>query len=208
MTPLEIVLILMGVVIIVISSLVVDKSGSKSTLKAEDSNNSVEELNTADIKNKINTIITEVTEEKVNHTEDELSKLSNEKIIAVNDYSNQVLDKITQNHEEVVFLYNMLNEKENEVKELLKQVDNSKNIIYEKKVDALDSIKNDIPEHKGQVSEKMFAEKRTENAENSITENNNKVILDLYKQGKSILEISKMLEIGQGEVKLVIDLFK
>jgi DNA-binding NarL/FixJ family response regulator len=38
--------------------------------------------------------------------------------------------------------------------------------------------------------------------------NNNQQILELYSQGKSVLEISKLLDLGQGEVKLVIDLFK
>lgn len=36
--------------------------------------------------------------------------------------------------------------------------------------------------------------------------NHNDEIIELYKNGRSILEISKMLSIGQGEVKFVIDL--
>jgi hypothetical protein len=38
--------------------------------------------------------------------------------------------------------------------------------------------------------------------------NNNTQILALYSQGRSVMEISKLLDLGQGEVKLVIDLFK
>jgi len=38
--------------------------------------------------------------------------------------------------------------------------------------------------------------------------NQNQVILDLYNEGKSIMEIAKVLGKGQGEVKLVIDLFQ
>ena len=37
--------------------------------------------------------------------------------------------------------------------------------------------------------------------------NSNSEIIALYKKGISILEISKMLLIGQGEVKLVVDLY-
>ncbi len=33
-------------------------------------------------------------------------------------------------------------------------------------------------------------------------------IISLYKKGRSVLEISKMLDIGQGEVKFVIDMYK
>ena len=35
----------------------------------------------------------------------------------------------------------------------------------------------------------------------------NAQMLALYKQGKSILEISKMLHVGQGEVKLIVSLY-
>lgn len=38
--------------------------------------------------------------------------------------------------------------------------------------------------------------------------NQNQVILDLYNEGKTIMEIAKLLGKGQGEVKLVIDLFQ
>lgn len=38
-------------------------------------------------------------------------------------------------------------------------------------------------------------------------DNNNEIIIDLYRQGKSKVQIAKELGIGLGEVKLVIDLF-
>lgn len=38
--------------------------------------------------------------------------------------------------------------------------------------------------------------------------NQNEKILKLSEEGKSVLEISKELGLGQGEVKLVIDLFQ
>ena len=38
--------------------------------------------------------------------------------------------------------------------------------------------------------------------------NHNDEIIELYKKGRSILEISKMLSIGQSEVKFVIDMYK
>ena len=44
-------------------------------------------------------------------------------------------------------------------------------------------------------------------SEQEEVENHNDEILSLYKKGRSILEISKMLSLGQGEVKFVIDLY-
>ena len=40
-----------------------------------------------------------------------------------------------------------------------------------------------------------------------VSNNKNDEILALHRQGKSVLEISKELSVGQGEVKLVIDLY-
>ena len=45
------------------------------------------------------------------------------------------------------------------------------------------------------------------NKRNDNSSNSNSEIIALYKKGISILEISKMLSIGQGEVKLVVDLY-
>lgn len=280
MSQIEIVLILMGTVIMIISCFIVEKPEGKNIVKDTDSNLvDLATENIKDIRDKIDAIISEATEETVENTENHLSKISNEKIIAVNDYSNQVLEKINENHEEVVFLYNMLNEKEREVKNLLKQMDATKTSFNGKKAESVDRESNTLAGSKelnqmnntvdaqspksqlqnsqlqnsqlqnGQLHNRQFQNSQLQNdqvqnsqlqnnelnsqkqinqvnnqmqniqlqqlqsnqaldmdADNNI-ENNNKEILDLYKQGKSILDISKMLEIGQGEVKLVIDLF-
>lgn len=51
-------------------------------------------------------------------------------------------------------------------------------------------------------TDRAMLENETNNA------NHNDEIIELYKKGRSILEISKMLSIGQGEVKFVIDMYK
>jgi len=58
--------------------------------------------------------------------EDKMGQMSNEKIMGINEYSDQVLDKIDKTHEEVVFLYNMMNEKQDEMKSLIHDVDSQK----------------------------------------------------------------------------------
>lgn len=58
--------------------------------------------------------------------EDKMGQMSNEKIMGINEYSEQVLDKIDKTHEEVVFLYNMMNEKQDEMKSLIHDVDSQK----------------------------------------------------------------------------------
>ncbi len=65
-------------------------------------------------------------EEVYQDIDDKLSRLSNEKIMGMNEYSDQVLDKIEKNHGEVVFLYDMMNEKQEELKSLVNQIDKMK----------------------------------------------------------------------------------
>ena len=61
-----------------------------------------------------------------NQTERELEKLSNEKIMAVNEYSDQVMDQINKNHNEVMFLYGMLNDKQKELDHAVERLNHVK----------------------------------------------------------------------------------
>ena len=71
--------------------------------------------------------VDEVVEEAVGYavekTERSLERLSNEKIMAVSEYSDTVLKEIHKNHEEAVFLYDMLNSKHNNLKDTVSKVD-------------------------------------------------------------------------------------
>ncbi|MCM1185456.1 MAG: DUF6115 domain-containing protein [Lachnoclostridium sp.] len=55
-------------------------------------------------------------------TERALERISNEKIMAVNEYSDTVLKEINKNHEEVLFLYDMLNDKHTSLKNTVAKV--------------------------------------------------------------------------------------
>lgn len=219
MTLLEMLLILIGVGILIFSCFLVDKSSKKGEgFVLTDYEASKSELSDEDIfiiKQKIDKMASEISEETITKTEDQLSQLSNEKIIAVNDFSKQVIDKISQNHEEVVFLYNMLNEKETELKNTMKQVDSTKKRIVDTKIndsktikskESKDSVKKSTPEI--DLKEMIQPVSTQSKPLDEMGDNYNEKILELYSQGKSIIEISKYLDLGQGEVKLVIDLFK
>ncbi len=211
MTTLEILLIVIGIGIIIFSCFLVDKSTPKSEnftqldVKASKNELTIEEIE--QIRMKIDTIITEMSEETIIKTDDKLSQITNEKIIAVHDYSNQIIEKINQNHEEVVFLYNMLNEKENELKDTMKQLDHSK-----KQFSEIKPKESTEPTKKNSVNivltELDQSKQNTNRLLEEMGDNNNEKILNYHSQGKSIIEISKLLGLGQGEVKLVIDLFK
>lgn len=71
--------------------------------------------------------ISEVVEEAVAHgtekVERSMERVTNEKIMAINEYSDTVLESIHKNHEEVVFLYDMLNDKHKSLKDIAVEVD-------------------------------------------------------------------------------------
>lgn len=87
--------------------------------------------------------VKEQAEETVDKIERELEKLSNEKIMAVNEYSDSVMEEIQKNHTEVMFLYDMLNEKEQDVKDALKTINQAKTesqTFFEKTVSIVDKV--------------------------------------------------------------------
>jgi len=229
MNPLEIALIIIGIIIIAISCKLVDRAGkanSQPTTRPFSLEHSITEEDKKQLKDKINELLSEVSEEAIIRTDDTLSKLSNEKIMAVNDFSEQVLEKVKRNHDEVVFLYNMLNDKEKELKAAVREIDSSKKKVQDimesktvnDKIQAAKNAKTLTPTKS--VTQAAQIEKiiKSENPSaestqelpilNSLSTNSNKQILTLYSQGRTVMEISKLLGLGQGEVKLVIDLFK
>ncbi len=82
------------------------------------------------IKEKIDDIVDETVNYAVEKTERAMERVSNEKIMAVNEYSDTVLEEINKNHKEVMFLYDMLNDKHknlttaaNEVEKTVKEAE-------------------------------------------------------------------------------------
>lgn len=233
MNPLEIALVIIGIIIIAISCKLVDRAG-KATNQPTNRPFSLESIITEEDKkqwkDRLNELLSELSEETIVHTDDALSELSNEKIMAVSEFSEQILEKIKRNHEEVVFLYNMLNDKQKELKSAVQEIDSSKKKvqeIMESKVDkenlqAAKSVKSQLAakapaqavtqstafEKQGKPVKQTVDVAQELPTLNNMNTNNNTQILELYSQGRSVMEISKLLDLGQGEVKLVIDLFK
>lgn len=258
------------------------------------------------IKRKIEDVIAKQAKDILYETNESLASMANEKTMALGDYAVAVCEEIEKNHKEVMFLYSMLDDKQKEVmntvrevnqvhyqvQELLSQIDEeNKKIAEEKKkiaevkemekrqsaMDQLsalrklkDTTKQDVEriiqeegkseqeqeiekameaepqvmnnkeepderldrEHidngKGNKTKSVLIEEETEDIDDVFEkidqmeidfdealeeeymegENSNDIILELYKNGESIIEIAKQLGLGVGEVKLVIDLYQ
>ena len=231
MDIMEIFLLIAGGIIFGLSFFIPDRKGtSGEALSAEDIRELVgREL--AAMRKSVN----EATDESVTYamekTERSLERLSNEKIMAVSEYSDTVLTEIRKNHEEVMFLYDMLNNKHTSLKNTVADV----NRAVKEAEEAVAALKRQaaetaepvrvtqahLPSEQGkavQDTEQKQAEEPilesgavpgTEDVQaNAESGSNKERIISLYRQGKAVADIARELELGVGEVKLVIDLFQ
>ncbi len=125
MTTLEILLLILGAVIFIASFIVPE---SKSELDAADkqlTQEKLQELLQEEMKN-VRSQVADAVDETVHYsmekTERGLERLTNEKMTAVSEYAQTVLEDIHKNHEEVMFLYDMLNNKHENLKETATEV--------------------------------------------------------------------------------------
>lgn len=127
MEGIQIFLVLLGVITVVGSFVFSDllekikdaDGGSLAGLNEENIRKKIDEV----VENTVENAVDDMVEARLEKTEAQLEKMSNEKILAVNDYSENVLAEINKNHEEVMFLYGMLNDKETDIKNTVKDVE-------------------------------------------------------------------------------------
>ena len=240
-------MVVIGLAAVIMSFKMTDKSEDKGENLQNEKDDLVSVENTDELYNQLEKKIEDRAEEMLDRTDDKLSEISNEKIMGLSEYSQQLFDKLEKNHEETVFMYNMLNEKEKELKELIHSADSTKADIsnevtkkYHEMREQLEEAEEmrkkievqfveSFPERSsvyddeiarieqaekaGEMFEDSGEDKVVENVtekeilENETIENKNDEIIALYKKGRTVLEISKMLSLGQGEVKFVIDLY-
>lgn len=112
MTGIEIALLIAGLIVFAASfvfSSASDKKDSEKVLVI------LSNKQKDDIKNQILTVFDEQMAELKEKTEIELDKMSAQKMNEMNEYSETILGEINRNHNEVIFLYDMLNEKKKEI---------------------------------------------------------------------------------------------
>lgn len=121
----EIIFILIGIVLLIASFLIPERLSASNKLTAIDINSEdlrsilTQELKSSNIQ--MEDILADVTEHAEREAKRTLEYLTNEKIMAINEYSDQVMDDIHKNHGDVMFLYGMLKDKEDEIRQLLEQ---------------------------------------------------------------------------------------
>ncbi|MDD2972135.1 MAG: DUF6115 domain-containing protein [Lachnospiraceae bacterium] len=135
MSAISIILLLLGIAVF-IASFVLPEQKNKATesdhklseeLIKEKLNQELEQ-----VKSQIQDTVDETISYSVEKTERSMERLTNEKIQAINDYSDTVLEEINKNHKEVLFLYDMLNDKQTNLQETVKTVNTTVKEVEEK----------------------------------------------------------------------------
>lgn len=114
---LEVILIILGGLILTAGYLIpAGKDKKEAGALDEDQVRELVEREVDEARDQIGGIVEETISYAMEKTERSMERISNEKILAVGEYSDTVLGEIHKNHEEVVFLYDMLTDKHETLK--------------------------------------------------------------------------------------------
>ena len=155
----EILLIILGVIAFVASFVIPEKLGKNNEKEIKIPEEKIKELVQQEVKQaafQIEEKTDETMSAAAEKTERYMERLSNEKIMAIQEYSDTVLSQINKNHEEAVFLYDMLNNKHAQVKNTAAEINNK---VQDVKADIEQTIQeqlSDLPVES--VEENMLKE--------------------------------------------------
>lgn len=247
MTTIEIILLLVGCVFMIGSFFISEKLSSSELNKiAELSEDELKKIIEREVNNagtQMDDVIEQKIEEAGEQAERVMEKESNEQIMQIHEYSETVMESMKKTHDEIMFLYSMLNDKHTEMTsmtgDLQRLAADIRNLQENMSAKAGISIRKPVaeshvaqqpvmkqnavvqpmtetidvqPEPEVQVNrfqEIQEPEQKTEKPETADAQGmSNDMILKLYEQGLSKVEIAKQLGRGLGEVNLVIELYK
>ena len=121
MTPVVITLMIIGVVFLIGSFMVQEKLSQEDVERiaglSEKEIHMIMDKHLNMAENRVDDVIDEAIEASISVTKRAMEKETNEKIMALGNYSETIMEEINKNHMEVMFLYNMLTEKEDTLKD-------------------------------------------------------------------------------------------
>ena len=205
MTGVAWILLLIGVVFMIGSFFVTEKlSPSELNQIAELSEEELKRIIDRGLKN-AETQIEDAIDEQVDQSSEKvdrsLEKVTNDKIMAISEYSDTVIESMNKTHNEIMFLYSMLNDKHTELTGMaadlqrlaadVRSLEETADTTERETAAAPAEQKEEMPETEETKQEGLHAE-----------------ILKLKKLGMTEVQIAKKLGIGIGEVRLVNGLYR
>ncbi len=182
-------------------------------------------------------ILNETTERIYDEFDRKTDRETNEKIMELGKYAEEikgqsegVLSSINHSHDEVIFMYDRLNDKQEKLTEMtaeMQQMESNLRYLKESVSALLSEMEaNNVPVEQQEnavdipvpkevlLSMKDELERRMEQGEEGMTrslpqkDSRNSKIVKMYKEGFSEVEIAREMGIGLGEVKLILGLFR
>lgn len=201
MTAFEILLMIIGLILFGGSFFASEKiTATREQLKVAIDEKEVKKILQLQIQD-MNEDITQIINDNIQNSSSEIKrtmeKLSNEKIMAINEYSDTVIESIHKNHNEVMFLYEMLSDKNKEVKEITESITKSNKSINKRMEEAhsltdkmdlqitfinqhINEIKSDLEEKDNEAMLLLEQENISDSATVLIQEKENKNELEDY----------------------------
>ena len=227
MTGVQIILLLAGCVFMVGSFFIAEKlSPSELSQIAELSEGELQRIIDRGLTNAVPRV-DEAIENRIEMVADKvdraLEKETNEKIMAISEYSDTVISDMNKSHNEIMFLYSMLNDKHTEMTGMASDLQRLAADIRNLQERIRSSTPQYVPPESSTVREERTEELSAEaapepSAVSEMTEtassdafgkdNHNEEILVLHTEGLSEVEIARRLGLGVGEVRLVIGLYR
>ena len=235
MTAIEVALLLIGVVFILGSFFIIEKlSPTELSRVAELSEEELRivmdrELETAGAK--ISDMADQAVDLSMNQIQRRLEKDTNEKIMAISEYSDSVMEKLQKINSEVTFLYSMLGDKHTELNESMAQLKDLILECQEMQNQTAAALQQYREQQRSSLQDMEAAEteygseetERSRQPENSVilqdsdfgeaddeekSTNVREAILERYRLGEELKDIARDLGLGYGEVKLIVELYK
>lgn len=222
MTGIEVILLIVGAIIFAASFIFTSKSDTPQNAEIRLSDKQKE-----DIKNQIMTVFDEQMENLSEQTEIKLDKISNEKIMEMNDYSETILGEINRNHNEVMFLYDMLNEKKKEINNTVRDLNVVKKEIKEETkqprqktrqetvLDQLDAVSESVADETGadvsafdeqpkkkKAGNAKTAASRARNTVKKETEREDNKDITVFENGNNNEKILEMSRAGKSNMEI------
>lgn len=235
MTAIEVALLLIGVVFILGSFFVMEKlSPAELSRVAELSEDELRMVMDRELESagaKISDMADQAVDLSMDQIQRRLERDTNEKIMAISEYSDSVMEKLQKFNNEVTFLYSMLGDKHAELNESMSQLNELVLSCQAAKAQtaALQQQYQELQTRPMQPAEPTETEKSmdtseyhrqpegtddqpemepVEAAEEERSVDVREQILERYRAGEELKDIARDLGLGFGEVKLIVELYK
>ncbi|MCI8391139.1 MAG: hypothetical protein HFI35_10770 [Roseburia sp.] len=221
MTGVEILLLLIGSVFMIGSFFITEKLSPSELHKiAELSESEIRKMIEQELgqaEGRIEEAIDDQLAASTEKVDRALEKETNEKIMAISEYSDTILEGMNKSHNEIMFLYSMLNDKHTELtgmtsnlQRLAADVRGMEEMLQTSAPVLPEPVSAEppaaIPEPQPEPVEKEPVSVKGPEAE-PVSDRTGEV-LTMYRDGMSEVEIAKKMNMGVGEVRLVIGLYR